>query len=239
MSFDPWTLGFQAVNVLLLVWLLQRFFWTPVAAMIAQRQAQAAEVFDEAATKEAEVEAALDDIATTRAGMADEREALLAAARVEGEVAGKALLAAAKVEIEALHDTAKAARVRAAATLKETASHDAQTLAVTIAGLLLEHHESEGFLAGLVRTLAALPGPERGALAGAQLEVVSATEVDTAAQARITKALGTVLETPPTLSFRTDRALIAGIELHGTHVTLRNSWRTDLERITQAMADAA
>lgn len=238
MSFDPWTLGFQAVNVLMLVWLLQRFFWTPVAAMIAQRQAQAVEVFEEAATKEAEVESALDDIATTRAGMADERDALLATARAEGEAARKVLLAAAKVEIEALHDTAKSARVRAAATLKETASHDAQALAVTIAGRLLAHHESEGFLAGLVRILGDLPGPERGALAGARLEVVSATEVDTAAQARIAKALGAVLDAP-TLTYSTDPALIAGIELHGPHVTLRNSWRADLDRITQAMADAA
>ena len=237
MSFDPWTLGFQAVNVLLLVWLLQRFFWTPVAAMIAQRQAQAVEVFEEAAKKEAEVEAALDDIATTRAGMEDEREALLAAARTEGEAAREVLLAATKVEIETLHDTAKAARVRAAATLKETARHEAQTLAVTIAGRLLAHHESEGFLAGLTRALTALPKFDRDALSGARLEVVSATKADSATQASIAKALGAVLDAP-TLTFRTDPALIAGIELHGPHVTLRNSWRADLDRIAQAMADA-
>lgn len=238
MSFDPWTLGFQAVNVLLLVWLLQRFFWSPVAAMIAQRQAQAVEVFEEAARREAEVESALDDIATTRAGMEDEKTALLAAARAEGEAAREALLAAAKVEIEALHDIARAARVRAAATLKDTARHEAQDLAVTIAARLLAQHGSEGFLAGLVRILGELPGPERRALAGARLEVVSATRADSATQSRIAKALGAVLEAP-VLTFRTDPALIAGIELHGSHVTLRNSWRADLDRITQAMADAA
>ena len=49
--------------------------------------------------------------------------------------------------------------------------------------------------------------------------------------------IGALLETP-TLTYRTDPALIAGIELHGPHVTLRNSWRADLDRITQAMADA-
>ena len=35
MTIDWWTLGIQAVNVVILVWLLGRFFWRPVAAMIA------------------------------------------------------------------------------------------------------------------------------------------------------------------------------------------------------------
>ena len=38
MRIDWWTLGFQAVNVVILVWLLQRFFWRPVAGMIAERR---------------------------------------------------------------------------------------------------------------------------------------------------------------------------------------------------------
>ena len=38
MTIDWWTLGFQSVNVAVLVWLLQHFFWRPVAAMIALRR---------------------------------------------------------------------------------------------------------------------------------------------------------------------------------------------------------
>ena len=41
MTIDWWTLGIQTVNVVILVWLLQRFFWRPVAAMIEQRRATA------------------------------------------------------------------------------------------------------------------------------------------------------------------------------------------------------
>jgi len=29
MTIDWWTLGLQTVNVAILVWLLQRFFWRP------------------------------------------------------------------------------------------------------------------------------------------------------------------------------------------------------------------
>ena len=38
MKIDWWTLGLQAVNVLILVWLLSRFLFKPVAAIIAERQ---------------------------------------------------------------------------------------------------------------------------------------------------------------------------------------------------------
>ncbi len=38
MTIDWWTLALQAANVLILVWLLARFFWKPVAGMIAERR---------------------------------------------------------------------------------------------------------------------------------------------------------------------------------------------------------
>ena len=34
MTIDWWTLGLQTVNIVILVWLLQRFFWRPIAGMI-------------------------------------------------------------------------------------------------------------------------------------------------------------------------------------------------------------
>lgn len=42
MSLDWWTLGLQTINVVVLVWLLSRFLFKPVARIIAERQ-QAAE----------------------------------------------------------------------------------------------------------------------------------------------------------------------------------------------------
>ena len=56
MSIDWWTLGFQTVNVIVLVWLLQRFFWRPVAAMIEQRRSVTAKAL--AAAKDAQEKAA-------------------------------------------------------------------------------------------------------------------------------------------------------------------------------------
>ena len=41
MSIDWWTLGLQTVNIVILVWLLQRFFWAPIAGMLVERRAAA------------------------------------------------------------------------------------------------------------------------------------------------------------------------------------------------------
>ncbi|MBK5928721.1 F0F1 ATP synthase subunit delta [Rhodobaculum claviforme] len=239
MSFDPWTLGFQAVNVLVLVWLLHRFFWTPVAAMIAERQARSATLLAAAEATRAEADTALADLEAARAAIAVERDAMLAAAHKDAEAARAAILDAARDEATALHDTARAARVRAAAALKRAARQEAQGLAVTIARRLAARLDGAAidaaFLGWLVQGIADLSAAERAALSVARLEVVSATPPDAGAQARIAAALSAALGAPVTPGFRTDPALIAGHELHSPHFSLRNSWAADLERIAAAL----
>ncbi len=241
MSFDLWTLGFQAVNVLVLVWLLHRFFWTPIAGLIADRQAKASTLLDEAAAERAEANAALSEIEATRTGLAEERNAMLAAARKDAECVRDALLEAAKAEVETLNDTAKAARVRAAEALKAKAIADARGLALSIAGKLVARLDATAteaaFLGWLRQGIAGLSEVDRKALAISDLEVVSAAEADPAAQDRIAAAIASALGTPVPLIFRTDPALIAGLELHGSHFTMRNSWRADLARIAGALGD--
>lgn len=240
MSFDLWTLGFQAVNVLVLVWLLQRYFWTPVAATIAARQSAAATLLDEAKARKAEAEAALTEVDATRAAMAAERDALLATARNDAQAAREKVLATAQADAEALHDTAKAARVRAAETLKASAIEDAQGLALTIAGRLVARLDGAAtdaaFLGWLVEGLSALSEADRKALGDAALKVISATPQDSAAQDSLAQAITAAIGHPVTLCFRANPDLIAGHELHSPHFTLRNSWAADLARIKAALA---
>lgn len=241
MTFDVWTLGFQAVNVLVLIWLLHRFFWKPVAAMITERQAAAASLLKEAQTKRTKAEAALAEIAATRAGLADDRDAMLATARTDSEATRDTLLSEARAEVETLRNTAKAARVRAAETLKANAIAEAQGLALTIAAQLAARLDGPAtdaaFLGWLMQGLGALTDAERTALAGVDLEVVSAADQDSAAQGRIAKAIANTLGAHAALTFRTDPALIAGHEIHSAHFSLRNSWRADLARIAVALEE--
>src|SRR5271167_995647 len=104
MTIDWWTLGIQTVNVVILVWLLGRFFWRPVAGMIEQRRATAQRTLTEAEAKRSEATAALAEIARTRAGFAQEREAILTAAHEAAEQARTARLAEAAKAATALED---------------------------------------------------------------------------------------------------------------------------------------
>ena len=233
MTIDWWTLGIQTVNVLILIWLLGRFFWRPMAAMIEQRRLAARQLLDEAEAKRAEAAAALADIERTRAGFGQEREALLAAAHDTAEQARAARLADAAREADALliqaRATIAAERQAAEAAWRDQASALAVTIAQRLAARLAGPSVQSAFLNWLVAEIRALPEPTRQA--ATTLEAVSANPLTPAEQADARAQIAAALRFQPAITFITDPALIAGIELRGPHLTISNSWRADLNRI--------
>lgn len=240
MTIDWWTLGLQAVNVLILVWLLGWLFWRPVSAMIAQRSAAARSILAEAEAKRAAAAAALAEIDKTRKGFADERAAILQAAREEADrlraAAQASAATAAKAEEEAMRKRIAAAETAGAQAWAERAARLAVEIAARLAARLGGDAVQAAFLDGLLRAIGALPPAERQAatLAGDAITIVSATPLDAAAQARhaerITAALG-----GGSLAFAIDPSLIAGLELRGTGLVIRNSWRADLDQALEAL----
>jgi len=92
------------------------------------------------------------------------------------------------------------------------------------------------FLDWLLKELRTLPDSARQAVAanGLALEAISATPLDPADQAHYRELIGKALGSHPQIAFKADPGLIAGLELHGSHLVVRNSWRADL---TQILAD--
>ncbi|MBR0965624.1 hypothetical protein JQ554_15125 [Bradyrhizobium diazoefficiens] len=78
-----------------------------------------------------------------------------------------------------------------------------------------------------------LPAPVRNAVAtnGVILEAISATTIEPGDQERYRILIGEAFGTHPQISFKVDPALIAGLELHGPHLLIANSWRADLTKI--------
>ena len=66
---------------------------------------------------------------------------------------------------------------------------------------------------------------------GVALEAISATPLDPADQERYRELIGEAFGAHPQIAFKTDPALIAGLELHGPHLVVSNSWRADLAQI--------
>jgi F-type H+-transporting ATPase subunit b len=243
MSIDWVTLGIQAVNVVVLVWLLRRFFWRPVAAMIAERRAASEAILAEAEAKRTQASAALAEIERTRAGFAAEREAVLAAARASAEQAAARRLEEAGTEAAARQAASTAELTRETAAAHKVLSERASRLAVEIAGRLAGRLEGPlvraAFLQWLLVQLRALPEATRRAMASAPepLEALSATPLEPAEQERCRELIGVALGAEVRLAFVVEPALVAGLELRGPHLVVRNSWRADLAHILQDLTN--
>jgi F-type H+-transporting ATPase subunit b len=233
MTVDWWTLGFQTVNVLILIGLLRHFFWRPVAATIALRATTVRKAMDDAKGKDAEATKSLAEIAKTREGFAQEQKAILDDAHKAGEQAYAARLAEAEKDVAAVADSAKAQAEKDVANAEKTWTDKAGKLAMHIAARLLGDLDGaalhRAFLDRLVRQLH--DTKQDIAPDGSALKVVSADALDPQVQAEISTALLKALKTKPDIAFEVDASLIAGLELHAPHTLISNSLRADLDRI--------
>jgi F-type H+-transporting ATPase subunit b len=236
------TLALQTINVLVLLWLLKRFLFRPVAEIVAARRQAAENLLTEAATARSNAQASEAELARRAASGASEAEALRAAARASAAAEGARLLAETEAEITRTRDAAAKAMRRDRARLRRELEADARHLAVVIAARLLARlpgtAATDAILAGLDHVIDALPAAQRDALAagGTSFEVVSATALNESEQAACASVLTKRLGLASAPRFRVDPALLAGVELHGGAAVLRHSWQAELERIAQELS---
>jgi F-type H+-transporting ATPase subunit b len=242
MTIDWWTLGFQAVNVAILIWILARFFWRPLAAMIEQRREAANRMLAEAQAKRGEAEAAVAEAVKARAGFAAEREAILAAAGATAEQESATRRAEANRQADEIAAAARATMAAERQAAERAFAERAGRLSLEIAARLAARLDAAvaraAFLDGLVAAICALPDDKRGdAVSGGNLQIVSASPLppdeQATAQRRVAEAFGGDVE----IDFAVDPALVAGFELRGAHLIVANNWRADLERLKTEIAD--
>ena len=237
MSFDWWTFGLQAANVLILLALLRHFLFRPVAGILEQRRQDTAAAL---ATAAAARQAARD--AETRAtaeadSLRTQRETLLAQARDEAETLRQDRIAAARAEAARIIADGRAAmdhetRARADQRLHQTAD---LALAVARRALAAQPAGLPGYATRLADLLAAMPAPQRAALLqGTGLHLVSASPPDAAERAAIHAALAPYVDAP---RIETDPGLIAGLDLCSDTGIVRNALDHDIDRIARALHD--
>ena len=244
MTINWWTLGIQTVNVVILVWLLQHFFWRPVAAMIEQRRAAAQKTVTDAEASRMKAAAAMADIEKTRSGFDAEKNRVVADGHKTAEDARATVLSDASKEAAALVATAKAEIKKERADAEKAWADRSSQLAVEIAGRLATRLDGTqiqtAFLEWLLTAIQAMPVQERQAATadGTSLEALSATPLDPAQQERTGMLIGKAFGSHPHITFKVDPTLIAGLELHGEHFTVGNSWRADLGAILTDLTHA-
>lgn len=240
MKIDWSTLALQTVNALILLWLLARFLFRPVAKIIADRQASVQALMSDANAAKLAAQAQLNALTAEHAQLAAQRTQVLAQVEKEAEQQRASLLAAAHDEVGRLHAQAAADLAHDRAAQEEAASALAIQLAVDIAGKLLDHIPDNmrvtAFIDDLAQGLRSLsPGARSDMSADATLQLTAPRALAPDEKAACDAALSEALGHPVTLETRIDGSLIAGLELSGTHGVVRNSWRDQLQQIHTAL----
>jgi F-type H+-transporting ATPase subunit b len=244
MRIDWWTLALQTANVLILIWLLSRFLFRPVMEIVARRQDEANKLLADAAEVRRQADDARDDLERAREDIVAGRDKVIADAHTAADAERTALLARTNGEMTKLRAEADAAISRDRAAMAETLIDRTRELSLEIARRLLSRLTPAAavdvFLAGICEQVQALSPLERAAFIPAagesgSLEIVTAAPLGTEEVERVRGAIADAFDGKPTIEFRSDAAVIAGIELYSRHAVIRNSWRNDLERIREEL----
>jgi F-type H+-transporting ATPase subunit b len=244
MHIDWWTLAFQTVNVLVLIWILSRFFFRPVANIVVKRQEEANKLLAAAAAARQQAADTRADADKMRAEIGATRDQLIAEAHKSVQTEKENLLAQTSQEVAKLRSEAKAAIAQDRIAAEKAIISRAGELSVEIAQRLLGRLPSEialsAFLDGLCQKVRALPSEARESFSSATakdhtIEVVTATPLSEEETGHVRDALKAAFGSELPFEFRANATLIGGIELHSPHAIVRNSWRADLDRIREEL----
>ncbi len=237
MHSDWWTIGLQTINFAILVWLLHRFLYKPVLAMIDARKEEVRRQFDAVREVEEKAKAQLAAVEAERAGMAAEREGALKAAAAQAQEMAQARRAQAEREAQELVDATR----KTLAKEREKALDEARRLALDLGAgfaqrLLAEvpmQYRAEAWIDRIEQHLNALSPAERAALMrqlsnGKPLTVVTACALPPATIDQWKERLRRVLDVSGGVTFDVNPDLIAGTELHFPTAILRFSWQSAL-----------
>ena len=240
MQIDWWTFALQAVNFLVLVWLLRRFLYSPVREVIEKRKQIAGKALAEADEMKSEAEAARRRFEEDRAGLARENQQTLNTLHHELQAERGKLLDEAGREAEELLEAARASiaaeREAALAEVREQVTGMAVELA---SGLLREGGSglSSGvFLEQLERRLKQLPAEELERLQkdiaadGARLTVVTAEPLAKKERDQWTDRLSACLGHEDRTEFFDDPEILGGAELRFPHAVLKFTWADQLRK---------
>ncbi|HZV03206.1 MAG TPA: F0F1 ATP synthase subunit delta [Planctomycetota bacterium] len=240
MRVDWTNVVLQAVNFVVLVWILRRVLYGRVLDVIARRKA---EIEAQLAAAAAERERACAEAAAA--------SAMTAVAAKEGDRALEMAHARASVEAEKLHEAARreadaiveSGRKRVAEERDEAATkvqEAAARLSVSLAERLLQELDRGAVTRLLLeRTIArieSLPPDRLGALRRearqGEISVATAAEVETAERVRIAKRLGARLGvTAEHVTFTVDPSLVAGAEVRFPSSSVAFTWHGALEQL--------
>ena len=223
MLLDWFTVGAQALNFLILVWLLKRFLYKPVLAGIDAREQRIAKELADAAAKQAEAQQQRDEFQHKNDELNRQRAALLSQATEAGNAERQRLIDAARQAADAISAGREEALRSDSQNLNQTLRARTQQEVFAIARQVLRDLATANLDACMVDTfthrLRDMDAQAKAVLAEAIRKsaepalVRSAFDLPTDQRAAIQNALNETFSGEIQVRFQTAPDLVAGIEV--------------------------
>jgi F-type H+-transporting ATPase subunit b len=242
MSFSWWTFALQAVNFLVLVWLLRRFLFKPVTAMVARRKEQLAHGMAEVAAEKQTALKLQQDLQAQRAGIEAERQKAIDQQRTQLAAESKKMIEEARAEAQKIREQAATQIDAERAAASEELFSQTVELAMNLAEKLVREVAfpsiDQAFMTRVLDYWDHLSAPERAALVSQlgpnPVVVTTAHPLGAPEEAAWREQLGQRIGVVASIEFKSDPALIAGAEIKFPSAILRFNWR---DALTSAARD--
>jgi F-type H+-transporting ATPase subunit b len=236
MKFDWWTFALQAANFLILVWLLQRFLFKPVKAIITRRKEEISHALTEASAKRESAERLRHEIEATRSQIGAERQKMIDEARAQLSAERQKMIEETRGEVEKIRGQSLKRLDEERAAASNELFERTVALATNLAERLLRELDvpsiEQPFLGRVIDYLNRLPAEERAQLISqsnaSTLVVTTAHSLGLQEQSQWHEQLAKWLGPNLGIKFSADPTLIAGVEVTFPHAILRFNWRDSL-----------
>jgi F-type H+-transporting ATPase subunit b len=222
MLIDWFTVCAQALNFLILVWLMRRFLYRPILAAIDAREKKIAKELADADGKKSEAQKEHDEFQQKNAQFDKERAGLLSHATDDATAEGRRILEAARKESDASQAKAREALIGEQRSMGEEITRRTREEVFAIARKTLADLSStsleERIADVFIRKLHAMDGPQRDALTAAchapspEAIVRTAFDLPTAQRMAIADAMKATLSITAPINFQTAPGILSGIE---------------------------
>lgn len=247
MQIDWFTVIAQIINVLVLVWLLKRFLYTPVMRAMAKREAGIAERLNAAEQRESEAAAEATRYVDLQARLKSDRQAVLEQARLDADAERNVLYEQARKDVDAQRANWQADLAREQEVLRHTLRERGARQVLGTARQVLDQLTGvslEGQLVSrFIEHLQALPESERTSMSEALANATDARietsfPLEAVQRDAIAAALNETFGDIPGLHFDTTDRFRCGIEMLAGGRRL--SWTLDhaLDELDAALGDA-
>ncbi|MEL6270126.1 MAG: F0F1 ATP synthase subunit B [Chloroflexota bacterium] len=221
MTIDWFTVVVEAVNFLILVWLLQRFLYRPIISAMEAREQNIANRLQSAQEKNEQAEAQATRYFALQQQLEDEREQYLEKARADADTHREELVARTRWEVDTMRRNLQlAVQQESDAFLSDIEKQIGRT-AIDVARQMLddlsdadmEERIINRFVAQLRITQDVEQDHITQALAHHTITVDTSFQLSTEQRELIENTLANLTGRHPELSYRTDPTIIAGIRL--------------------------